>query len=124
MPMRLLVLAATLGLLVAASAQAMLGRGTLQGNVTRGPIAPVCVAEQPCDEPAAHVTLVFARNGDAVGRVVTDADGSYRLRLPAGWYSVHRLGAGAIDRRLDPNRVRVHAGRVTNVDFSIDTGIR
>jgi hypothetical protein len=82
------------------------------------------VAEQPCDEPAKNVTLLFSRNGVVVARVVTDNQGRYRRRLPAGIYAVRRPVASAFDRKLEPNRVRVYAGRVRNVDFSIDTGIR
>jgi hypothetical protein len=83
------------------------------------------VAEQPCDAPAANVRLLFVRDGAAVGRAVTNQDGRYRVRLPAGSYSVRRAAATApVDRKLDPNRARVYAGRLTRVDFSIDTGIR
>ena len=122
--MRILVGLSSLALALAAGAQATVPRGTLTGVVMRGPIAPVCVAEQPCDEPAKNVTLLFSRNGTLVARVVTDAQGRYRRSLPAGIYVVRRPAAATLDRKLEPNRVRVYAGRVRNVDFSIDTGIR
>jgi hypothetical protein len=96
----------------------------LKGIVTRGPITPVCVVEQPCSEPARNVTLLFSRNARVVGRAVTDGEGRYRVRLPAGLYSVRRAIAATIDRRLEPDQARVRAGRFTRVDFSIDTGIR
>jgi hypothetical protein len=122
--MRILVGLSSLALALAAGAQATVPRGTLTGLVKRGPIAPVCVAEQPCDEPAKNVTLLFSRNGTVVARVVTDGQGRYRRSLPAGVYVVRRPAAATLDRKLEPNRVRVYAGRVRNVDFSIDTGIR
>jgi hypothetical protein len=124
MPMRVLVLVSGLALVTVASASATVRRGGLDGVVTRGPITPVCVAEQPCDEPAKNVTLLFSRSDHVVGRVVTDAAGHYRLRLPAGAYTVRRPSTAALDRKLEPNRVRVYAGRLSRVDFSIDTGIR
>src|SRR5919109_104128 len=65
--MRALVLLAGASLLVATGAQATVRRGTLHGVVRRGPIAPVCVVGQPCDEPAPGVTLLFSRNGDVGG---------------------------------------------------------
>ena len=111
-------------LVAAVAADAATTRGTLAGTVRRGPISPVCVAEQPCDEPARGVTLVFWRSGVAVAHVVTSAEGRYRVRLAAGSYLVRRLGSGSIDPRLEPNRVRVYPGRVVHVAFSIDTGIR
>jgi len=96
----------------------------LHGVVTRGPTAPMCVAEAPCTEPAKNVTLVFSRSDHLAGRVVTDGQGRYRLRLPPGLYSVRRAASAGLDKRLDPNRVRVSARRFVHVDFSIDTGIR
>jgi hypothetical protein len=70
------------------------------------------------------VTLVFSRSGHVAGRAVTDTLGRYRVRLPAGLYSVRRSASTGIDRKLEPNRVRVYAGRFVRADFSIDTGIR
>ena len=97
----------------------------LRGVVTRGPITPVCVAEQPCSEPAPHVMLVFSRNGHVVGRAVTNAEGRYRVRLPVGLYAVRRPGpSDPIGRGLEPDHARVRVGRFTRVAFSIDTGIR
>jgi hypothetical protein len=121
---RILVVVSIAALAVVAGANATLSRGTLAGVVKRGPIAPVCVAEQPCDEPAAHVTLLFSRASVVVARVVTDGQGRYRIRLRAAVYTVRRPGGTAIGRKLEPSRVRVDAGRVRRVDFSIDTGIR
>ena len=122
--MRVVVLLSTAVLVVASAAGASVQRGTLVGVVTRGPITPVCALEQPCDEPAAHVTLVFVRNGVVTGRVTTDSAGRYRVALPGGSYSVRRAKAAAPDRRLDPRMVRVRPRVKLRIDFSIDTGIR
>ena len=124
MEMRFTALSACLAFVIAGSAHAALGPSGLKGVVTRGPIVPVCTAEGPCDGPAGHVTLLFSRADHVAGRALTDALGRYRLRLPAGLYSVRRAVSAGIDRKLEPNRVRVYAGRFTRVDFSIDTGIR
>ena len=122
--MRVVVLLSSVALALAAGAQAT-SRGTLAGVVRRGPVVPVCAAGQPCDEPAANVRLLFSRNGTVVGRATTNLYGRYRLRLPGGSYSVRRaVTAAPVDLKLDPNRARVYPGRVTYVDFSIDTGIR
>ena len=124
--MQVVVTALSLALVIVAGAgaQPVVVSSGLHGVVMRGPIAPVCVAEEPCTEPAKNVTLLFSRNERVRGRVVTEADGRYRLRLPAGVYSVRRAIASSIDRKLEPNLVRVYAGRYIRVDFSIDTGIR
>jgi hypothetical protein len=123
--MRLAITVSILALSSVAGAQATVGKGTLSGVVTRGPITPVCVAEQPCDEPAANVRLVFTRNDSVAGSATTDRAGDYRLRLPAGSYSVRRASVRtSVDRKLEPNHVRIYAGRSSRIDFSIDTGIR
>jgi hypothetical protein len=114
---RALVLGA-LTLLLAGAGQATTRGSGLYGTVTRGPITPVCVVGQPCDGPAAGVTLKFVRNGDVVGKVRTRSDGKYRIRLAPGSYSV-RGG-----RSLEPTHVTVPRGRFRHVNFSIDTGIR
>jgi hypothetical protein len=92
----------------------------LYGHVTRGPISPVCAAEQPCSQPAAGAALRFLRNGQLVAQTRVKADGSYRIALLPGKYTV----AAPSRRPLDPSTARIRNGRFTRVDFAIDTGIR
>src|SRR5205807_4717435 len=122
--MKAAILVAFLALLAVGSAQGTIVRSGLYGDVRRGPISPVCAAEQPCDAPAAGAVLVFSRDGREVARTKARDDGSYRVRLTAGLYTVRRAASTGIDRKLDPNQVRVKPGRFSHVDFSIDTGIR
>ncbi|MFL5950926.1 MAG: hypothetical protein ACJ74M_04905 [Gaiellaceae bacterium] len=124
MPMRVVIFVSSLALALGAGAEASPSLGTVAGLVTRGPVTPVCAAEQPCDAPAAHVTLVFSRAARDVTRVTTGSDGRYRVRLAAGLYGVRRLHSTTPDRKLEPQSVRVRGGRVSRIDFSIDTGIR
>ena len=111
-------------LTAAGSAGASTNPSGLWGEVKRGPVTPVCVAEQPCYAPAKGVTLVFLRRGIVVRRATTNDLGRYRVRLPAGTYSVRLPQKPAIGRDLEPVQARVRAGRYARVDFSIDTGIR
>ena len=115
---------AAVGLLTAVGAHATPSPSGLRGTVTRGPVSPVCVAEQPCSEPAPNVTLLFSRRGHVAARSTTDATGRYRIRLAPGRYQVSRTAQLRIGRGFDPDHVRVLPGRFTTVDFSIDTGIR
>ena len=103
----------------AAAAGATPVHSGLFGTVTRGPISPICVAGQPCTAPAAGAVLVFTRGGTDVLRVTVRTNGSYRVRLAPGMYTVR-----ASYRRLEPTTVLVRAGAPKRVDFSIDTGIR
>jgi hypothetical protein len=122
--MKVLIASLSLALALVAGAQASVAKSGLQGVVMRGPITPMCVAEEPCTEPARNVTLLFSRNGRVVGRAVTDSAGRYRLRLPAGVYAVRRPPPLGIGKGIEPNHARVYARRFVRVDFSIDTGIR
>jgi hypothetical protein len=120
---RFLLLVTVVAAVLAGTASGTTGSG-LHGLVTRGPITPVCMMDQPCDEPAANVQLLFLRNGAVVSRVRTSATGKYRLALAPGRYAVKLPGKPGIGRNLKPQAVRVLRGRNVRVDFSIDTGIR
>jgi hypothetical protein len=117
-------LTALVVLTAAGSAGASTSPSGLWGEVKRGPVTPVCVAEQPCYAPAKGVTLVFVRGGVVVRRATTNDLGRYRVRLAAGTYTVRLPEKPAIGRDLQPVHARVPAGRYGRVDFSIDTGIR
>ena len=108
----------------ASSAGAATSSSGLRGLVTRGPITPVCVAGQPCSEPAKNVTLVFSRNGRVVRRARTNDQGRYRVALAPGLYAVRLTPKPTIGRGLEPVRARVVRAHFRRLDFSIDTGIR
>jgi hypothetical protein len=91
---------------------------SLHGTVTRGPITPVCVRGQSCSKPAAGVTLRFSIGSAVVAGVRTGGDGSYRINLPAGRYSV--VGP----KGLRPTRFSLPGDGSRRLDFLIDTGIR
>ena len=112
------------GVTVASGAASGATGSGLRGLVTRGPIMPVCTVDQPCDEPAANVRLVFLRNGVVVSRARTSAAGWYRVALAPGRYAVRLPGKPAMGRIVKPQTVRVLRGRYSRVDLSIDTGIR
>jgi hypothetical protein len=116
-------LLAAVSILLAVAGSAGAGRETLRtglfGTVREGPTSPVCIAGEPCTRPAVGAVLTFSRGGTVAGRVTVKADGSYRIRLAAGWYTVR-----ASRRRLEPATVHVRATRPARIDFSLDTGIR
>jgi hypothetical protein len=118
------LLAALAAVVAVSSAGAATSSSGLRGLVTRGPIVPVCTAEQPCYGPAKNVTLVFVRNGRVVRRATTSEQGRYRVALPVGLYAVRLQVKQRIGRGLEPSRARVMANRFRRIDFSIDTGIR
>jgi hypothetical protein len=106
--------------LVGGAAQGSTVKSGLYGKVTRGPITPVCIAEQPCSAPVSGAMLVFSRAGHEVARTRTTTAGAYRVTLTPGGYNVRVLQA----RPVDPASARVPQGHFRHLDFSIDTGIR
>jgi hypothetical protein len=121
---RLVVTLISMGLLAPVGAATATATGSgLRGLVTLSPTRPICLEEQPCSKPAAGAVLVFRRNGRAVARVTTRSDGTYRVILRPGTYTVvaprYRIGSG-----VTPRTVRVPRGRVARVDLEIDTGIQ
>jgi hypothetical protein len=90
----------------------------LQGTVFRAPATPTCVKGQTCSRPAPGVTLRFSRDGSIVAGVKTGDDGSYRIGLPAGRYSVSAA------QPVRPQEVNVPRAGVLRVDFILETKIR
>jgi hypothetical protein len=97
----------------------------LHGTALQGPITAVCSDNEPCEAPAPAVELVFTLSGRMIptGRVRTQRDGTYRIQLPAGIYSV-RTDRRVFGRIPVPAHVKVRRGHDDRLDFRIDTGIR
>ena len=106
----------------AATGNAQEPRTGLYGLVTRGPLSPVCGTELPCEGPAPDLRLVFSRNGVVSAATTTRADGTYRVRLRPGSYTV-RVGQ---PRRTatKPANVTVTRKGFRRVNLFVDTGIR
>jgi hypothetical protein len=116
---RVVIAVVSAALAAGSAAQATATPSGLFGVVTAGPTTPVCIAGRPCTKPASGVVLTFSLAGTAGARATARPDGSYRVRLAPGLYA-----ARASYGRLEPATVRVRAGAMRRVDFSIDTGIR
>jgi hypothetical protein len=102
------------------------GGGTatgLRGKVMRGPTQPVCRVNEPCEEPAPGVRLVFSRSGKVVARATTNQKGWYRVTLRPGRYAVSTMNP-RVARNFSPKSATVPKGGVKRQDFDIDTGIR
>ncbi len=127
---KLLILAvAIIGLVVASCATATAATGTLEGNVSIGPLQPVERPGEkppvPCEVYEARKIMVYDRSGQRlVYQVDIDCDGHYRVDLKPGVYTVdiNRLG---IDRSSEvPGQVEIKSGETITLDIDIDTGIR
>ncbi len=107
-----------------------LGRGTLEGHVTIGPLVPVQHEGTPEPTPGpevwqGRVILIYAEDGQReIALAQIDVQGNYRVVLPAGTYLVDVI-RGGLERGVNlPQTVVVIADQVTRLDVEIDTGIR
>ena len=123
---RVVLVATTLALLApaVAGAQASTASSGLRGTVVLSPTRPVCIEDEPCTKPAVGFVLVFSRAGVVVARTTTRADGSYRVPLRPGVYTVRAPAAPRIGSGVTPRLVRVFKERFARVDLSIDTGLQ
>jgi hypothetical protein len=103
------------------------GAGTsgIEGRVTVGPQCPVEQMGSPCPDAPYAALITVTRNGDAIDQARSRADGTFRMRLDPGTYTVV---AGPIDGSSMPFgrqvEVVVKPGALTHVDLSVDSGIR
>ena len=115
---------AALGALALGCGSAAGGTATgLKGKVMRGPTQPVCYVNQPCEEPARGVKLVFYRSGKVVARATTNQKGWYRVPLRPGRYAVSTSNP-RVARNFSPKSATVPKTGMKRQDFDIDTGIR
>lgn len=120
-PISLFLLAALAAAAPGSGSFGRAARSGLYGNVTMGPLMPVCREGVPCDGPARHERLLFVRNRHVVARTRTSQTGTYRISLPAGRYTIRsKIGFGVVK----PPSITVPRGRFRRVDLSLDTGIR
>lgn len=79
----------------------------------------------PCNGsyPNYEVIIYDARGKEPVAQTVTDEEGNYSLQLEPGRYMVYSQN-GLGDDDIAIHRVNIKSGETTNLNLSIDTGIR
>jgi hypothetical protein len=103
--------------------------GRLSGVVTIGPNCPVETESNPCPtQPSAYaarkILIYNATKSTLLFTVDIDSQGLYVIDLVPGSYTVD-LRPNGIDRTTDlPKVVDIKANTVTQLNVSIDTGIR
>lgn len=104
--------------------------GTLTGKVSIGPICPVERVGVPCPVPPETYTsreflVLSSDQKKTIASFHADAQGNYSVSLSPGVYTVvsAKTGIGFLSKDL-PSAVAIKAGKTTNLNISVDTGIR
>ena len=124
----ILILALT-GLLLAGCGAGAQATGTLEGQVTIGPLQPVQregeVMVVPPEVFAARKVMVYDKSGkNLIKQVDIDTKGHYQVELKPATYTVdiNRLG---IDSSGEvPRQIVITANQTVTLNIDIDTGIR
>jgi hypothetical protein len=101
------------------------GDSGIEGRVTIGPQCPVEQMGSPCPDAPYEALITVTRDGDTVEQTRSRADGTFRIPLQPGTYTVV---AGPVDGSSMPFgrqvEVVVTTGALTHIDLSVDSGIR
>ena len=96
----------------------------LTGVVVRGPIAPVCEIDKPCEAPFSAAFDVY-ENSRRVAGFRSDVDGHFTVMLAAGVYRIIPAADAPIIQPLaQVKSVEVLPVGLTQVRLEFDTGIR
>jgi len=94
------------------------------GTVFRGPVAPVCAVNQPCEAPF-KASFSVQRGTTRVTSFQSDEQGHFEVRLSPGSYVVvPEADAPIISPQSQTREVTVGTNGLTMVDLHFDTGIR
>jgi hypothetical protein len=129
-PMRLRKFSIILGLILMAAlvsaGQAQPGAETgIEGVITISPTQPGPIrADSPGSMPLANVTFAIENEKGEVASFTTDDQGRFHTSLTPGHYKVVMKGRNRAIGRFGPFEVDVVAGKMTNVQWECDSGIR
>ena len=98
----------------------------MYGRVTIGPICPVARAGEACPDRPYQATLkILTASGNTVARIVTNADGTFRITLLPGNYILRpETPQNQPLSRAQDQQFTVTAGQFTEVSVKYDSGIR
>jgi len=101
--------------------------GRLEGTVNIGPLTPVERAGVPAPPPEVFTSRgirVFNLLGMVVDEVHFNPDGTFSVKLFPGKYRVELLNTGIEHAAELPAMIHIDSNQITQLNISIDTGIR
>jgi Prealbumin-like fold domain len=101
------------------------GESGIEGIITVSPAMPGPTRiDAPGSVPLANAMFVIENNNREVASLTTDDKGHFRVALPPGHYEVSLKGRESSIGRFGPFEVDVISGKMTNVQWECDSGIR
>jgi len=101
-------------------------KGILRGKVSIGPLCPV----EPCpgttaDPYTSRKVLVSKQTAELLFSIPILNDGTFGIEIPTGTYVLDLSDCVFLGcQRSLPKSIKIEAGKVTEINIDIDTGIR
>ncbi len=80
--------------------------------------------DSPASRPLANAAFAVENEKGEVASFTTDGEGHFRTSVPPGHYKVSMKGRKSSICRFGPFEVDIIAGKMTNVQWQCDSGIR
>jgi len=101
------------------------GESGIEGVITISPANPGPIrADAPGSVPLANAPFVVEKNNGEVTSFITDDQGRFRMSLPPGHYKISLKGRKTTIGRFGPFEADVAPGKMSNVQWECDSGIR
>ena len=101
------------------------GQSGIEGVITISPANPGPIrADAAGSIPLTNATFAVEKNNGEVTSFTTDGRGQFRVSLPPGHYKISLKGRKTTIGRFGPFEADVAPGKMTNVQWECDSGIR
>jgi hypothetical protein len=101
------------------------GQSGIEGVITISPTNPGPVRIDAAGSmPLAKATFAVEKNNAEVTSFITDDQGRFRVSLPPGHYKISLKGRKSSIGRFGPFETDVAPGKMINVQWECDSGIR
>jgi Prealbumin-like fold domain len=101
------------------------GESGIEGVISISPARPGPVrVDEAGSVPLANATFVIENDSREIASFTTDDKGHFRAAVPPGHYKVSLKGRKSSIGRFGPFEVDVVAGKMTNVQWECDSGMR